>query len=110
MYVEGEVGRGHRGHRWIYERRLTDLLLKASQASSLSMLPVYNKRAYFSNLPANTTLKRLAAAVRSCWPIEQFYQDSGRLLRPRRLPGPALGWIAPHVPELVMLSYSFLAP
>ena len=65
---------------------------------------------YFSNLPVQATLKELAAAVRSRWPIEQFYQDSGRLLRPRRLPGPALGRIAPHVPELVMLSYSFLAP
>ena len=31
---------------------------------------------YFTGLPAKTSLKELATAVRSRWPVEQFYEDA----------------------------------
>ena len=72
------------------------------------------RKYYFSNLPARASLKELAAAVRSRWPIEQFYQDGKQLCglgdygRSDTICWPPLDGLHCHV-ALVMLSYSFLA-
>ena len=56
---------------------------------------------YFSNLPLKTTLEELAVAVRSRWPIEQFYEDGKQLCglgdygRSDTICWPALGRPAP---------------
>ncbi len=63
---------------------------------------------YFSNLPARATLKELATAVRSRWPIEQFYQDGKQLCGLGDFQGRRWDGLHRHV-ALVMLSYSFLA-
>ena len=63
---------------------------------------------YFSNLPAQATLKELATAVRSRWPIEQFYQDGKQLCGLGDFQGRRWDGLHRHV-ALVMLSYSFLA-
>jgi SRSO17 transposase len=63
---------------------------------------------YFSNLPAKTPLKELAKAVRSRWPIEQFYQDAKQLCGLGDFQGRSWNGLHRHV-ALVMLSYSFLA-
>jgi SRSO17 transposase len=63
---------------------------------------------YFSNLPAETPLKELAMAVRSRWPIEQFYQDSKQHCGLGDFQGRRWDGLHRHV-ALAMLSYSFLA-
>jgi SRSO17 transposase len=63
---------------------------------------------YFSNLPAKTPLKELAKAVRSRWPIEQFYQDAKQLCGLGDFQGRRWDGLHRHV-ALAMLSYSFLA-
>ena len=64
---------------------------------------------YFTGIPAQTPLKELAAAVRSRWPVEQFYQDTGQLCGLGDFQGRRWDGLHRHV-ALVMLSYSFLAP
>ena len=63
---------------------------------------------YFSNLPAETPLAELAAAVRSRWPIEQFYKDAKQTCGLGDFQGRRWDGLHRHV-ALVMLSYSFLA-
>ena len=63
---------------------------------------------YFSNLPAETTLEELAVAVRTRWPIEQFYEDGKQLCGLGDYQGRRWDGLHRHV-ALVMLSYSFLA-
>ena len=63
---------------------------------------------YFTGLPAKTSLKELAKAVRARWPIEQFYQDTGQLCGLGDFQGRSWNGLHRHV-ALVMLSYSFLA-
>lgn len=63
---------------------------------------------YFSNLPAKTSLKELAAAVRGRWPIEQFYQDGKQLCGLGDFQGRRWDGLHRHI-ALVMLAYSFLA-
>lgn len=63
---------------------------------------------YFSNLPAETSLKELATTVRARWPIEQFYQDGKQLCGLGDFQGRRWDGLHRHV-ALVMLSYSFLA-
>ena len=63
---------------------------------------------YFSNLPAETSLKDLATAVRARWPIEQFYEDAKQTCGLGDFQGRRWDGLHRHV-ALVMLSYSFLA-
>ena len=63
---------------------------------------------YFSNLPAETPLVELAAAVRSRWPIEQFYEDAKQTCGLGDFQGRRWDGLHRHA-ALVMLSYSFLA-
>ena len=63
---------------------------------------------YFSNLPAETSLVELAAAVRARWPIEQFYEDAKQLCGLGDFQGRRWEGLHRHV-ALAMLSYSFLA-
>ena len=63
---------------------------------------------YFSNLPAETPLKELAAAVRARWPIEQFYEDGKQRCGLGDFQGRRWDGLHRHI-ALVMLAYSFLA-
>jgi hypothetical protein len=63
---------------------------------------------YFTGLPAKTSLKKLATAVRSRWPIEQFYEDAKQLCGLGDFQGRRWDGLHRHV-ALAMLSYSFLA-
>ena len=65
-------------------------------------------RYYFSNLPAETPLEELMAAVRSRWPVEQFYEEAKQLCGLGDFQGRRWDGLHRHV-ALVMLSYSFLA-
>ena len=65
-------------------------------------------RYYFSNLPAEASLKQLAAAVKSRWPVEQFYQDGKQHCGLGDFQGRRWDGLHRHV-ALAMLSYSFLA-
>ena len=62
---------------------------------------------YFSNLPAETPLKELAAAARSRWPIEQFYEDGKQLCGLGDYQGRRWDGLHRHI-ALVMLAYSYL--
>jgi len=63
---------------------------------------------YFSNLPAKASLKELATAVRSRWPVEQFYQDGKQNCGLGDFQGRRWDGLHRHV-ALAMLSYSFLS-
>ena len=63
---------------------------------------------YFSNLPAKASLEELTTAVRSRWPIEQFYQDGNWLCGLGDFQGRRWDGLHRQV-ALVMLSYSFLS-
>jgi SRSO17 transposase len=64
-------------------------------------------RYYFSNLPAETRLGRLAALVRARWPIEQFYEDAKQECGLGDYQGRRWDGLHRHI-ALVMLAYSFL--
>ena len=59
---------------------------------------------YFSNLPTRASLKELATAVRSRWPIEQFYQGGKQFCGLGNFQGRRWDGLHRHV-ALVMLSY-----
>ena len=62
---------------------------------------------YFSNLPESTSLRRLVAAAKSRWPVEQSYQEMKDDLGLDHFEGRSfLGWH--HHFTLVMLAYAFL--
>jgi SRSO17 transposase len=63
---------------------------------------------YFSNLPADTPLHRLAELAHSRWPIEQFYEDAKGECGLDDYQGRRWDGLHRHL-ALVMLAYSFLA-
>ena len=63
---------------------------------------------YFSNLPADTPLHRLAEVAHSRWPIEQFYEDAKGECGLDHYQGRRWDGLHRHL-ALVMLAYSFLA-
>lgn len=63
---------------------------------------------YFTGLPARASLKQLAAAVKSRWPIEQFYQDGKQHCGLGDFQGRRWDGLHRHI-ALAMLSYSFLS-
>lgn len=63
---------------------------------------------YFSNLPADTPLQRLAELAHSRWVIEQFYEDSKGECGLDDYQGRRWDGLHRHL-ALVMLAYSFLA-
>jgi hypothetical protein len=63
---------------------------------------------YFSNLPADTPLRRLVELAHSRWPIEQFYEDAKGEWGLDHYQGRRWDGLHRHL-ALVMLAYSFLA-
>jgi len=63
---------------------------------------------YFSNLPADTPLRRLVELAHSRWPIEQFYEDAKGECGLDHYQGRRWDGLHRHL-ALVMLAYSFLA-
>ena len=63
---------------------------------------------YFSNLPADTPLRRLGELAHSRWPIEQFYEDAKGECGLDHYQGRRWDGLHRHL-ALVMLAYSFLA-
>ena len=63
---------------------------------------------YFSNLPADTPLRRLVEVAHSRWPIEQFYEDAKGECGLDHYQGRRWDGLHRHL-ALVMLAYSFLA-
>ena len=63
---------------------------------------------YFSNLPVDTPLHRLAELAHSRWPIEQFYEDAKGECGLDDYQGRRWDGLHRHL-ALVMLAYSFLA-
>lgn len=63
---------------------------------------------YFSNLPADTPLRRLVELAHSRWPIEQFYEDAKGECGLDHYQGRRWEGLHRHL-ALVMLAYSFLA-
>jgi SRSO17 transposase len=63
---------------------------------------------YFSNLPADTPLHRVAEVAHSRWPIEQFYEDAKGECGLDHYQGRRWDGLQRHL-ALVMLAYSFLA-
>lgn len=62
---------------------------------------------YYSNLPAKTTLKRLAALAHARWVIEQFYREAKGVCGLDNYQGRSWHGLHRHL-ALVMLSYTFL--
>jgi SRSO17 transposase len=62
---------------------------------------------YFSNLPAETSLKRLVELAHARWPIEQFYEDAKGECGLDDYQGRRWDGLHRHL-ALAMLSYSFL--
>jgi SRSO17 transposase len=62
---------------------------------------------YFSNLPAETPLERLAELAHARWPIEQFYEDAKGECGLDDYQGRRWDGLHRHL-ALAMLSYSFL--
>lgn len=62
---------------------------------------------YFSNLPADTILKRLAALAHARWVKEQFYREAKGVCGLDNYQGRSWQGLHRHL-ALVMLSYSFL--
>jgi SRSO17 transposase len=63
---------------------------------------------YYSNLPADTSLRRLVELAHSRWPIEQFYEDAKGECGLDHYQGRRWDGLHRHL-ALVMLAYSFLA-
>jgi SRSO17 transposase len=63
---------------------------------------------YFSTLPADTPLPRLAEVAHNRWPIEQFYEDAKGECGLDHYQGRRWDGLHRHL-ALVMLAYSFLA-
>jgi SRSO17 transposase len=63
---------------------------------------------YWSNLPADTPLRRLVELAHSRWPIEQFYEDAKGECGLDHYQGRRWDGLQRHL-ALVMLAYSFLA-
>src|SRR5215510_12827048 len=63
---------------------------------------------YFSNLPADTPLRRLVELAHRRWPIEQFYEDAKGECGLDHYQGRRWDGLHRHL-ALVMLAYSFLA-
>jgi SRSO17 transposase len=63
---------------------------------------------YYSTLPADTPLQRLAELAHSRWPIEQFYEDAKGECGLDHYQGRRWDGLHRHL-ALVMLAYSFLA-
>jgi SRSO17 transposase len=63
---------------------------------------------YWSNLPADTPLRRLVELAHSRWPIEQFYEDAKGECGLDHYQGRRWDGLHRHL-ALVMLAYSFLA-
>jgi SRSO17 transposase len=63
---------------------------------------------YYSTLPADTPLHRLAEIAHSRWPIEQFYEDAKGECGLDHYQGRRWDGLHRHL-ALVMLTYSFLA-
>jgi SRSO17 transposase len=63
---------------------------------------------YYSNLPAETPLQRLAEVAHSRWPIEQFYEDAKGECGLDHYQGRRWDGLHRHL-ALVLLTYSFLA-
>jgi SRSO17 transposase len=63
---------------------------------------------YYSNLPAETPLHRLAEVAHSRWPVEQFYEDAKGECGLDHYQGRRWDGLHRHL-ALVMLAYSFLA-
>jgi SRSO17 transposase len=63
---------------------------------------------YYSNLPADTPLRRLVELAHSRWPIEQFYEDAKDECGLDHYQGRRWDGLHRHL-ALVMLAYSFLA-
>jgi len=63
---------------------------------------------YYSNLPADTPLRRLVELAHSRWPIEQFYEDAKGECGLDHYQGRRWDGVHRHL-ALVMLAYSFLA-
>ena len=62
----------------------------------------------YSNLPADTPLRRLVELAHSRWPIEQFYEDAKGECGLDHDQGRRWDGLHRHL-ALVMLAYSFLA-
>jgi SRSO17 transposase len=67
-----------------------------------------DRKWYFSNLPVDTPLQRLAELAHSRWPIEQFYEDAKGECGLDHYQGRRWDGLHRHL-ALVMLAYSFLA-
>jgi SRSO17 transposase len=62
---------------------------------------------YYSNLPADTPLRRLVELAHSRWPLEQFYEDAKDACGLDHYQGRRWDGLHRHL-ALVMLAYSFL--
>ncbi|MGQ9555502.1 MAG: hypothetical protein ACUVWR_15475 [Anaerolineae bacterium] len=66
-----------------------------------------DRKYYYSNLPADATLRRLVSLAHSRWPIEQFYEDANGECGLDDFQGRRWDGLHRHL-ALVMLTYSFL--